>query len=514
MLPRAGFNIVDCIQAHKRFRGDKTAIVCDDKRVTWSEFCDGVNQVANALTKAGLKKGDKVCMLTLNSIEAATFMFGAIRAGGVIVPLSALLSPEQIVSLTNDSESSFVFASWPLMQQSALIPEGVSTIPRERRLAFGFEDELWTPYEAFLSGASSEEPELVLEDDDEINIIYSSGTTGLPKGIVHTHFARAVFTYSLAVEFRINATSVSVVTTPLFTNGTWMTLLPTLQMGGKIVLLPMFSVESFMKAVAEEKGTHTFMVPTQIKQLVEHPERSNFDLSTLQILVSAGASLPLPLKKQAIEQLGPILMELYGLTEGIATTLKPEEVESKTGSVGMPAAGADIRIVDDEGVEQPIEQAGEIVGLSAAVMKGYHNRPDATREAIWQDKRGRSFIRTGDMGKFDRDGYLYILDRKKDMIISGGINIYANDLEEILLQHEDVSDVAVIAVPSEKWGETPLALVIPREDAAVNDNDLRTWVNAKLAKHQRISKVVFRDEDFPRNALGKVLKRQLREQYV
>lgn len=513
MITRAGFNVIESIQTHKKFRGNKAAFICDDNRVTWSEFCDGVNKVANALINSGLKKGDKVCLISLNNIEAAMFLFGAVRAGGVIVPLSALLSPEQMVSLLNDSKAKFVFASWPLMQQVALIPEGAAAVPREHRYSFGFEDEQWTPYEEFLDGVSSEDPNVTYDDEDEMNIIYSSGTTGLPKGIVHTHFARAVTANGLGLAFRINSAAVTILTTPLFTNGTWMTMLPTLLLGGTMVMLPAFSAEAFMKAVEKEKGTHTFMVPTQIKQLIEHPDRKNFDLSSLQILVSAGAALPLQLKKQVLDQMGTVLMELYGLTEGMATILSPEDVLSKTGSVGVPVAGSDMKIINDDGIEQPTGEPGEIVGLSAGLMKAYFNRPEATEEIIWKDERNRTFIRSGDMGKFDKDGYLYILDRKKDMIISGGINIYANDLEEVILQNDDVDDVAVIAIPDDKWGETPLALVIRHENATISEADLRTWANAKLAKHQRISKVVFREDDYPRNALGKVLKRQLREEY-
>ena len=203
-------------------------------------------------------------------------------------------------------------------------------------------------------------------------------------------------------------------------------------------------------------------------------------------------------------------MELYGLTEGVGTTLKPEEIRTKTGSVGTPISGTEIRIIDDDGNEVAPGEPGEIVGSGTGGMEGYHNRPDATQEIIWRDKLGRSFIRTGDMGRFDEDGFLYILDRKKDMIISGGINVFASDIEEVLLQHPDVRDVAIIAVPHEKWGETPLALVIRNESVEGSEADIMEWANAKLAKHQKVRKLEFRDEDFPRNALGKVQKARLR----
>jgi acyl-CoA synthetase (AMP-forming)/AMP-acid ligase II len=223
--------------------------------------------------------------------------------------------------------------------------------------------------------------------------------------------------------------------------------------------------------------------------------------------------LPLPLKRRILEKLGPGLLELYGLTEGVGTTLKPEDMEEKTGSVGTPIGSTDMRIIDDEGRELPVGEIGEIVGYSPIMMKGYLNRPEATAEIIWRDERGRTYIRTGDMGRFDQDGFLYILDRKRDMIVSGGLNVFASDIEEIFLQHPEVLDVAVIAIPHQKWGETPLALVRHRPGAATTEDGLKEWANSRLAKHQRVNAVEFRDEDFPRNALGKVLKRELRQPY-
>jgi acyl-CoA synthetase (AMP-forming)/AMP-acid ligase II len=230
-------------------------------------------------------------------------------------------------------------------------------------------------------------------------------------------------------------------------------------------------------------------------------------------MVSMGSTLPLPWKKQILEKLGPGLFELYGLTEGIGTILKPEEIMEKTGSVGTPISGNDIRIIDDNGIELPRGEIGEIVGASAALMREYHNRPDANLEIIWRDEHDRAYIKSGDVGRMDEDGFLYILDRKKDMIVSGGVNVFASDIEEVIIQHPDVAETAVIAVPHEKWVETPLALVILRESAQSSEDDIKTWINERVAKHQRVNVVEFRTNPFPRNALGKLLKKQLREPY-
>jgi acyl-CoA synthetase (AMP-forming)/AMP-acid ligase II len=278
-------------------------------------------------------------------------------------------------------------------------------------------------------------------------------------------------------------------------------------------LLPHFDPEAFLAAVSRHRATHVFLVPTQYQVILDHPAFGGADLDTIQIMISMGSALPLPLKKRILEEISPNLMELYGITEGLATILKPEDVLRKTGSVGRPIAGTDIRIVDDEGNELAWGEAGEIVGTSLATMTGYLNRPEATEEAVWLYEHGEPYLRSGDIGRFDEDGFLYILDRKKDMIVSGGSNVFASDIEEVMLQHPEVHEVAVIAVPHPKWIETPLALVRLRPGSRTAAEELKEWVNQRVAKVQRVSAVELRREEFPRNALGKLLKRELREPY-
>lgn len=514
MLKRPGLNVVDCIHLNAKFRGNHTAFVCNDKRVNWKEFNQFTNRVANALIKAGLKKGDKVSMLCLSSIEAVAVLFGTMLAGGVVVPLSLLLTSEQIVSLTKDAGSTFFFVFSPLESLINPILDHLELIPKDNRVAVGFEDKQYTSFSAFLEGISDEMPGVILNDDDEACIIYSSGTTGVPKGIIHTHLSRTLFALSMVIGTdALEPNAITISTTPLFANTSWGTIMPTMLAGATSILMPIFTPGDFLETVQEERGTVTLMVPTQYRAVLDHPDLDQFDLSSLRFLGCAGATLPLPLKKQIIEKFGGILVEAYGVTEGVATGTPPEFVMEKPTSVGIPVFGADVRIINDEGLELPSNEVGEIVGYSHWFMKGYHNNPVATSEMIWHDERGRTFIRTGDMGYLDNEGFLYIVDRKKDMIVSGGLNVFAMDIENVLRQHEDVKDTAVIAVPHKKWGETPLALVILKENASRTEEQIKEWVNAQVAKHQRISAVEFRDEDFPRNALGKILKRVLREPY-
>jgi acyl-CoA synthetase (AMP-forming)/AMP-acid ligase II len=215
------------------------------------------------------------------------------------------------------------------------------------------------------------------------------------------------------------------------------------------------------------------------------------------------------LKMRATALFDGKIMELYGLTEGISTVLKPEEVAAHMATVGRPMVGVEIAVLDDADRPLPPDEVGEIVGRSAGIMRGYWNRPDATAEIVWRDNDGRLFIRTGDMGRLDHEGYLTITDRKKDMIVSGGINVFASDIEAVVREHPDVVDVAVIAIPDPKWGETPFALVRVRPNAEDLES-IRHFANARLARYQHISAIERQDEDFPRNLLGKVLKRELR----
>ena len=216
------------------------------------------------------------------------------------------------------------------------------------------------------------------------------------------------------------------------------------------------------------------------------------------------------LRERFVARAGPCLMELYGVTEGVGTTIKPLETLRKPGSVGLPAFGTELKIVADDGREVPNGEVGEIVGRTSAVMRGYHNRPEADRDATWWAPDGLPYLRTGDMGRLDADGYLYIVDRKKDMILSGGLNVYPSDIESIVQGHSAVRDASVVGLPHEKWGEVPVAFVVARKDSALDPDALLAWCNERLSKHQRLHRIVVVEGDLPRNALGKVLKNELR----
>jgi acyl-CoA synthetase (AMP-forming)/AMP-acid ligase II len=274
-----------------------------------------------------------------------------------------------------------------------------------------------------------------------------------------------------------------------------------------------FDAAAYLALVEREKCSHTMLVPVQYKRIMDLENFADFDLSSMQVKLSTSAPLRAAIKRDIVARFPGLMIEIYGATEqGGATMLNCNEFPDKLASVGQPGLGADMRVVGDDGAELPQGGIGEIVGRSPNMMEGYFGRDDLTEELLWRDAHGNVFFRSGDSGYFDEDGFLFLSDRLKDMIISGGLNIYANDLELVLLDHPAVDDAAVIAVPSEQWGETPLGIVVPRAAVETTAEAICAWANQRLGKGQRLAAVVLHDE-LPRSSIGKILKRELREPY-
>ena len=508
--------VTDCLASLGKWHKEKTAIVCGERRLSYGEFNGTVNRVANALIGMGLQKGDRVAFLMGNSVESIQTMYGILKAGCVIVPLSTMVPGEVLAMMIADAGAQVLIVEAPFHQASVAIRSELSSVRTEGFCAVGFEADGWRPYQDWIEDASPREPGIGFSPNDIFNIVYTSGTTGVPKGIVQTHNARYHFAAGLANGYRIHPFSVGIISTPVYSNGTWTVLMPTLLVGATLVVMRQFSPKSLLELIQKEKCTHSIMVPSQYIVTLADPDFDRFDLSSLELLVSGSAPLRANTKTEMIQRFKCKIAETYGLSEGTGTILNPEEMEGKIGSVGKPSLGYDIRIIDEEGKELPRGEIGEIVGYGPFLLREYHNRPETTDAAIWRDESGRSYLKSGDMGRLDEDGYLYILDRKKDMIISGGLNVFASDLEGVVGRHEDVLDVAVVAVPHEKWGETPIALVIPKKGSAdktrASAEEIKEWANGQLAKYQRLTQVEFR-KNFPRNPAGKILKRQLRQAY-
>ncbi|HMC15231.1 MAG TPA: AMP-binding protein, partial [Albitalea sp.] len=293
---------------------------------------------------------------------------------------------------------------------------------------------------------------------------------------------------------------------------TLVVFLPTLAWGGCVVLMPKFDAAAYLALAEKHRATHTMLVPVQYQRIMALPQFGAFDLSSFLYKFCTSAPFSAALKADVLERWPGGLVEFYGMTEGGGTCILEAHLHpDKLHTVGQPAQGHDIRLIDDAGHEVAPGEAGEVVGHSSGMMSGYHGQPQKTREAEWFDPSGKRFIRTGDIGRFDADGFLTLFDRKKDMIISGGFNVYPSDLEAVLRAHPEVADAAVVGVPSEQWGETPVAFVVARNDATAPAPDaLLQWANAQVGKTQRLSGLRYVAE-LPRSAIGKVLKRELRD---
>ncbi|WP_340263732.1 class I adenylate-forming enzyme family protein [Sulfitobacter pontiacus] len=497
--------IVEVVRDNAKAHPEKLALVCDGRTVSWGAFDQRINKIANLLLSLGVSKGDNIAIISPNSIPYAELFMGILRAGACVTPLSTMASPDALQKMLTDCGARAIFVAAQYLE----LVDGFIADLDLARFAIDFDHPAFQPYGAAVDGASDSDPEIQIEMSDAFNLIYSSGTTGTPKGILHNHWMRSAQMDRVSPNgYDDNARTL--LSTPLYSNTTIVSFLPTLYGGSTVYLMPKFDARGYLEIVQREKITHTMLVPVQYKRIMDVADFDAFDLSSMQVKFSTSAPLRAEVKADVLARFPGKLLEYYGLTEGGGVTvLNSAEHPDKLHTVGQPAPGNEIRLIDETGAEVPKGAVGEICGRGPTMMAGYFGRDDLTADYIWRDAAGNVFFRSGDMGRFDEDGFLILSDRKKDMIISGGLNIYADDLELVLLADPDVTDAAVIGVPSDAWGETPYGLVVLREGATRSGDDICADANAKLGKSQRLSAVELRDE-LPRSSIGKILKKELR----
>jgi acyl-CoA synthetase (AMP-forming)/AMP-acid ligase II len=500
--------ISDLIRAHAAERPAAMALVRDSERLSYTQLDQVMNRVAVALQRDGLRMGDIIAICAKTSIEYCCVFLGALRAGVAVAPIPPTATRQTIVSMTEDSDAKVLF----LDEAIAGALERIEPAMGVRRVVLdGSAAE--QPLSQWLAPADVRPSPVTVGPNEMFNIIYSSGTTGEPKGIVHSHRMRWMQLRAVAALSAYSSSSVTILSTPLYSNMTLANLFPTLGSGGCAVLMDKFDPGGFLALAEKHRATHAMLGPVQYRRIMAVPDFDRYDLSSFVMKSSTSAPFEAKLKADVLRRWPGGLLEIYGLTEGggaciLATHLHPNKLHT----VGKPAPGHDIRLIDENGREVSLGEVGEVVGYSPNIMNGYHKRAKQTAEAEWFDTSGKRFIRTGDIGRFDEDGFLILMDRKKDMIISGGFNIYPSDLEAALDQHDAVEEVAVVGVPSARWGETPVAFVVLKAGHGRAADEIREWLNERVGKTQRVAAVVIVPA-LPRSAIGKVLKRELREQY-
>ena len=464
---------------HGRYRPAHPALVTETGRVTFADFDRRTARLAAALQARGITRGGAIATVLPNGAALYETYWAAARIGAATVPLSPLLRADAALALASDADAALVLSAASeveaLMESVAI--DAVPTVPD-------------------------------MAPGDAFNIMYSSGTTGTPKGIVLSYGVRAAYCTLFAAHWRMTPESVVLHAGSLVFNGAFVTMMPAMFLGATFVLLKQFDAGSVIRAIEREQVTHVMMVPSQLVALLNAPGFDPARLASLQMLGSVGAPLHREHRDRLISLLPDRLYELYGLTEGFVTVLDRRDFAERRDSVGRPAAFSDMRIVDGDGVDVAAGIVGEIVGRGPLLMSGYYKRPDLTAEALVD-----GWLRSGDLGFVDADGFLHLVDRQKDLIVSGGVNVYPRDIEEIAVSHADVREAAVFGVPDEKWGEAPIAALILREGASTTADALAAWINERVAaRYQRVSAVVLLD-DFPRSTAGKTLKRVLRAPY-
>ncbi len=496
---------VDRLRLHARERPDQPALEDAQHRISWSVLGLETGRIAGALMAAGISRGATVAVMADPGVAGARAMLGALQAGAAIVPIPDLVGADAIARMLADSAPRTIFVCARMRHLLAHIENESAPII----VSLDFEDARCVSMQDLLD---REQPDTDAEilPEDRFNIIYSSGTTGRPKGIVHTHAVRAAWSRGIGpLAFPPGVRTLT--TTPLCSNWTLCALVYTLWAGGCVRMMRKFSPEDLLRECRTFAPHNIYLVPVQIARLLAHADTATLSSLPPATKWSAGSYLPLEHKNALLERWAGGLIEVYGMTEGAPSALLiAHERPDKLHTVGCTDVEDGIKIIGDDGEELPVGAVGEVVGRAVDVMAGYHNDSAATEALIWRDGNGDPFFRSGDMGRLDDEGFLQILDRKKDMIVSGGFNIYAADLEAVLLDHPDVQHAAVFAKASDRWGETPAAAVVLRPGADATAEALRDWANARLGRLQQISALAIVD-DLPRGALGKVLKQAMRD---
>jgi long-chain acyl-CoA synthetase len=500
--------------ANAAARPEHTALVCGARRIGYGELDRLVNRTAHALADRGLGAGGRVALMLPNGVEFFLVTNAAAKRGALAVPLNHRWRRDELAYVLADSGADVlvVHADFLAEAEPALATAGRPA--RDRVLVVG-DAAGWSSFDAAVAAAPDEPPAGAITQSGYNIVIYTSGTTGRPKGVVHPHLDPKIGFEAqrhLVEMWGFRPDDVHLMVGPAYHTMPSAYVAQHLFVGATSVLMTRFDAEACLATIAAERVTTSAMVPAHFIRILELPEatRRRYDLSSLRKVLHAAAPCPPDVKRRIMEVFPPdSVWEFYGATEGPGTIIDPAAWRRKPGSVGTPWPGVTVKILDDQGRECPPGVVGTIYLSSRSGARfRYHNAEEKTAAAFRGD-----FFTVGDMGHLDADGYLFISDRKHDMIISGGVNVYPLEIEHVLVTHPDVVDVAVIGVPDARWGEAIVAVVEPRRGAGLTGDALRTWSRERMADYKVPRRVELVDE-LPRDPNGKVLKRFLRERYA
>ncbi len=518
-------NLASIIEHHALLAPQKEAVVWNDKRFTYGQLNALSNRVANALVEMGIGHGDKVALACFNLPFFPIVYYGILKAGAVVVPLCVLFKPREIEYHLRDSDAKavFVFEGTPEIPLGQIVKEGFDKVESCEHLIVMTADLMSPspfPEHKTLTQITFDKPETFdtypTTPNDTATILYTSGTTGQPKGAELTHFniwSNVVTTHGIhlpMLDFTDGKQKSVLITLPLFhTTGQNCQMNTHLYGGNKVVLLPRFEPKSTLEVMEKEQITFWTGVPTMYWALLRYAEENNFDTAkiseNLKVVSAGGAPMPVEVLYAFQEKFNVRILEGYGLSEtSPLASFNQFDRPSKPGTVGLPIFGVQLKCVDDDGNEVPRGESGEIVIRGNNVMKGYYKRPEATAEAF-----RNGWFHTGDIGVMDEEGYLSIVDRKKDMILRGGYNVYPRELEEVIMTHPAVSLVAVIGVPDDKLGEEVKAYVVLKQGENLTETEFIEWGKSQIAANKYPRHVEF-CENLPIGATGKILKRELR----
>jgi long-chain acyl-CoA synthetase len=489
-------NLATLLTGTAERRGDGTAMKLDDLEVTYERLNELSARVAALLQERDVGAGDRVGIMLPNVPQFAVAYYGVLRAGGVVVPMNPLLKGREVNFYLSDPEAKALFA-WHDFESAA--QEGAEQAGAEAIVVRpgGFEDllaDVEPVFEVAERGAS-----------DTAVILYTSGTTGTPKGAELTHqnlMRNAEVTTGIS---DVHESDVLLGALPLFHAFGQTCSLNTAMLNGAVLsTIPRFDPGKALEIIEHDKVTIFQGVPTMFVAMLHHPDRERFDVSSLRVCVSGGSAMPVEVMRGFEEQFGCKVLEGYGLSETspVASFNHPDR-ERKSGTIGQPVEGVEMKVVDDNDNEVEQGETGEIVIRGHNVMKGYWRKPDATEEAIRD-----GWFHSGDMGRVDAEGYFSIVDRKKELIIRGGYNVYPREIEEVLYEHPAVQEAAVVGVPDEKMGEEVGAAVVLKQGEEVSEDELRSYLKGQLAAYKYPRKVWFLDE-LPKGPTGKILKREI-----